>query len=58
MYRLISQFLSWIDPAIMPSLQEVDKVLKIISKEEKKQNKQRDTLRYRPKKRLWRARKS
>lgn len=44
MYRLISQFLSWIDPAIMPSLQEVDKVLKIISKEEKKQNKQKDTL--------------
>lgn len=40
MYRLISQFLSWIDPAIMPSLQEVDKVLK----EEKKQNKQKDTL--------------
>lgn len=44
MYRLISQFLSWIDPTIMPSLQEVDKVLKIISKEEKKQNKQKDTL--------------
>ena len=37
MYRLISEFLSWIDPEIMPSLKEVDKVLKTIDKEEQKQ---------------------
>lgn len=38
MYVLINSFLSWIDPDIMPSLQEVDKVLRVISKEEQKQN--------------------
>ena len=38
MYNLIACFLSWIDPAIMPSLQEVDKVRKTILKEEKKQD--------------------
>ena len=37
MCRLISEFLSWIDPEIMPSLKEVDKVLKTINKEEQKQ---------------------
>ena len=37
MYGLISRFLSWINPAIMPSLQEIDKVQRTISKEEKKQ---------------------
>lgn len=41
MYRLISGFLSWIDPVIMPSLQEVDKVQKIITKEEKKNTQKR-----------------
>ena len=37
MYRLISKFLSWIDPEIMPSLKEVDKVIKTIDKEEQTQ---------------------
>ena len=37
MYRLISKFLSWIDPEIMPSLKEVDKVIKTIAKEEQNQ---------------------
>lgn len=37
MYRLIMDFLSWIDPEIPTSLSEVDKVLVIIDKEEKKQ---------------------
>lgn len=39
MYNIISKFLTWIDPEIMPSLNEVDKVMKIINKEEKKQSK-------------------
>ena len=38
MYKTISEFLTWIDPEIMPSLKEVDKVLKVIDKEEAKQN--------------------
>ena len=37
MYTIISDFLTWIDPEIMPSLKEVDKVCKIIEKEENKQ---------------------
>lgn len=37
MYAIISDFLTWIDPEIMPSLREVDKVCKIIEKEENKQ---------------------
>lgn len=37
MYAIISDFLTWIDPEIMPSLREVDKVCKIIDKEENKQ---------------------
>ena len=37
MYVIISDFLTWIDPEIMPSLREVDKVCKIIEKEENKQ---------------------
>ena len=37
MYGIISDFLTWIDPEIMPSLKEVDKVLKVIEKEENKQ---------------------
>ena len=37
MYMIISDFLTWIDPEIMPSLREVDKVCKIIEKEENKQ---------------------
>lgn len=37
MYRIISDFLTWIDPEIMPSLREVDKVCKVIEKEENKQ---------------------
>lgn len=37
MYTVISDFLTWIDPEIMPSLKEVDKVLKVIDKEENKQ---------------------
>ena len=37
MYKVISDFLTWIDPEIMPSLKEVDKVLKVIDKEENKQ---------------------
>lgn len=37
MYSIISDFLTWIDPEIMPSLREVDKVRKIIEKEENKQ---------------------
>ena len=36
MYTIISDFLTWIDPEIMPSLKEVDKVCKIIEKEENK----------------------
>lgn len=38
MYNIISKFLTWIDPEIMPSLYEVDKVIKVINKEEKKQS--------------------
>lgn len=38
MYRIISEFLTWIDPEIMPSLKEVDKVTKVIVKEENKQS--------------------
>lgn len=37
MYSIISDFLTWIDLEIMPSLREVDKVRKIIEKEENKQ---------------------
>lgn len=37
MYHVISNFLIWIDPVIMSSLQGVDRVLDIIDKEEKKQ---------------------
>lgn len=37
MYAIISDFLTWIDPEIMPSLREIDKVCKIIEKEENKQ---------------------
>ena len=37
LFRSISEFLSWIDPEIMPSLKEVDKVIKTIDKEEQKQ---------------------
>lgn len=37
MYSIISDFLTWIDPEIMPSLREVDKVRKIIENEENKQ---------------------
>ncbi len=37
MYRKICDFLTWINPDIMPSLREVDKVCKIIEKEENKQ---------------------
>lgn len=37
MYTLISNFLTWIYPEIMPSLRKVDKVCKIIDKEENKQ---------------------
>ena len=37
MYTIISDFLTWIDPEIMPSHKEVDKVCKIIEKEENKQ---------------------
>ena len=40
MYAIISDFLTWIDPEIMPSLREVDKVCKIIEK--KKINKNND----------------
>ena len=37
MYKVINEFLTWIDPEIMPSQNEVDKVLKVIDKEENKQ---------------------
>lgn len=37
MYKVINEYLTWIDPEIMPSLNEVDKVLKVIDKEENKQ---------------------
>ncbi|WP_235302420.1 hypothetical protein [Phocaeicola barnesiae] len=37
MYAIISDFLTWIGPEIMPSLREIDKVCKIIEKEENKQ---------------------
>lgn len=37
MYTIISNFLTWIYPEIMPSLRKVDKVCKIIDKEENKQ---------------------
>ena len=39
MYKEISDFLTWIDPEIMPSLKEVDRVLQVINKEESKQKK-------------------
>lgn len=36
-YQIIIKTLSWIDPEIIPSLYEIDKVLKVIDKEERKQ---------------------
>ena len=36
MYALIVKLLTWIDPDIMQSLKEVDKVQKVISREEQK----------------------
>lgn len=38
MYHLLMDFLSWIDPSIPASLAEVDKVLAVIDREEKKQD--------------------